>query len=91
MALIFLSKECVAEENREKIQSVKETFSQVIQMDGCITKLTVIERMIETAWGITASNDAYKELLSKDATAIADIKTEYDEFDKKLSDCMGIE
>lgn len=91
MALTFLSKECVAEEHREEIQSVKETFSQILPIDGCKTNLTVIEKMLETAQGIATCNDAYKELLSKDATAIADIKTEYDEFDKQLSDCMGIE
>ncbi|MCM1155904.1 MAG: TIGR04197 family type VII secretion effector [Roseburia sp.] len=91
MSDTFLSKGDVAEEHSRSIQSMRETFSQVFNVEGCRTNLTVIGKMLETVHEVTANNDAYKELLSKDATAITDVKTEYDEFDQKLSECMGIE
>lgn len=91
MAETFLSKGDVAEDHSRKIQSIGETFSQIFNIGGCRTNLTVMEKMSEAVQGITENNNTYKELLSKDATAIMDVKTEYDEFDKKLSDCMGIE
>ncbi len=91
MSDTFLSKGDAAEEHSRQIQSIGETFSQAFSMNGCKTNLTVIGNLSETVRGVMANNDAYKKLLSKDATAITDVKTEYDEFDQKLSECMGIQ
>ena len=90
MAEIFLATGNVAEEHSQEIQSIEGEFSQMPNIDGGRTNLPVMTKMAEISQYITAANNSYKELLLKDATAITDIKDEYDEFDKKLSDCMGI-
>lgn len=87
----FLATGGVAEEYSQKIQSIGGNFSQMPNVDGGRTTLDVIATMKEIPQKIETINTAYKELLSKDATTITNIKSEYDELDKELSDNMGIE
>ena len=91
MADIFLSKGHIAEELSQAIKSLGGDFSQISNIDDGKTNLDVIAKMVDVCENLETINNAYKELLSKDATAITDIKDEYDKFDKQLRDCMGIE
>lgn len=91
MADIFLSTGYIAEEHSQQIQSIGGNFSQIANINGGRTNLDVIGKMADVSQNLETINNAYKELLLKDAMAITDIKDEYDEFDKQLSDCMGVE
>ena len=91
MADIFLSKGHIAEELSQAIKSLGGDFSQISNIDDGKTNLDVIAKMVDVCENLETINNAYKELLSKDATTITDIKDEYDKFDKQLRDCMGIE
>lgn len=90
MSEIFLCVGSAAEEHSQEIQSIEGNFSQMPNIEGGRTNLPVMAKMAEISQNIAAVNNDYKELLLKDATAITDIKDEYDEFDRKLSECMGI-
>lgn len=87
---IFLCTGDAAEEHSQEIQSMEGSFLQMPDMGGGRTNLPVMTTMAEMCANITEVNNAYKELLSKDAVAITDSKHVYEELDQKLSNCMGI-
>ena len=70
MADIFLSKGHIAEELSQAIKSLGGDFSQISNIDDGKTNLDVIAKMVDVCENLETINNAYKELLSKDATAI---------------------
>lgn len=55
------------------------------------TNLTAIGNLNNVIEHLNTANSAYKDLLSKDASAISFVKETYDELDNRLSECLGVE
>ena len=91
MGEIFKSKRESAEENINQIELKKNSISNPYIVGGCRTNLSVIGNCQDAINCILEINSKYIDLLSKDATAIADLCDTYERFDSELSECMGIE
>ena len=91
MAEIFKSNGNAADNDRTLIMEQESNISEACISGGGLTNLTVIGNVEETSEHINLCNSAYKNLLSKDASAISKIKDEYDKLDKEISNCMGVE
>lgn len=91
MSEIFKSDGSVADNDSSRISAQSGAVAQAKAAGSTLTNLTVLGNLQETLGQININNSAYKELLSKDAAAISQVKEEYDKFDQEICTCMGIE
>lgn len=91
MAEIFKSDGSAADNDSSRISAQSGVIAQAKAVGSTLTNLTVLRNMQDTLGQININNNAYRELLSKDATTVSKVKEEYDKFDKEICDYMGIE
>lgn len=81
----------VADSIKSEIKVQGASIGQVNMGGGEKTNLIVMDKLNSAIKHINAVNNAYQELLLKDATAISTVKETYEDLDDKLSHCIGIE
>lgn len=89
MGEIFLSTGAVVGEGIQVMEALQNLFKNTYTVGGYRTNLSVISNCQDAIQNIYETDDEYKKLLSKDATAMSDINDTYINFDKTLSDCMS--
>lgn len=86
--LISSSMEAENESNQINMQGA--TLQATVSAAVACTNLPVISNLQEACAALSSCNEKYKNLLKNNAESIAKLGAEFEQFDKEMSEKMGI-